>query len=163
MAALCFLGIDPGMTGAIAFYFPSAPELISVEDMPVAGGEVNAAELGERIAQMKPDAAVIELQGARPESGRSAMFKLGVSYGVALGAVSVIKTPFRTVSPGKWKAHFGLSSDKEVSRAWCIKRWPERAELFARKKDHNRAEAALLALYAAEVAFRSWGEPEERQ
>jgi hypothetical protein len=36
----------------------------------------------------------------------------------------------------------------EVSRARAIETWPAHAKLFARKRDHNRAEAALLGLYA---------------
>jgi hypothetical protein len=45
----------------------------------------------------------------------------------------------------------GLNSDGETSRARAIETWPARAELFARKRDHNRAEAALLGLYALKV------------
>lgn len=153
---LCFAGIDPGLTGAIAFYFPLAPHLVSVEDMPVANHSIDSATLGERIAQMKPNAAVIEMQGARPQTGKSAAFKIGAAYGCALGAMGVLKVPMAIISPQKWKAHFGLDSDKEKSRAYCINRWPERAELFSKKKDHNRAEAALMALYAAEVRFSRW-------
>jgi len=156
MAALCFLGIDPGMTGAVAFYFPQAPHLISVEDMPIADHVIDSATLGLRIAQLKPDAAVIELQGARPQTGKSAAFKIGTAFGCALGAIGALKVPVAIVSPQKWKKHYGLDADKEKSRAYCLNRWPEKAEFFNRKKDHNRAEAALLALYAAEVRFKSW-------
>ncbi len=31
-----------------------------------------------------------------------------------------------------------------------LRLWPARADLFARKRDHNRAEAALIARYGAE-------------
>jgi hypothetical protein len=50
------------------------------------------------------------------------------------------------VSPAKWKRALGLS-DAETSRAKAIETWPTQAGLFARKRDHNRAEAALLGLY----------------
>jgi hypothetical protein len=50
----CILGIDPGMSGAIAFYFPSYPERMAVEDMPVVAGEVDAATLAKRINVMAP-------------------------------------------------------------------------------------------------------------
>ena len=54
------------------------------------------------------------------------------------------------VSPGKWKKHFGLTSDKEKSRALAIATWPQ-SDHFRRKKDDGRAEAALTALYGARV------------
>jgi crossover junction endodeoxyribonuclease RuvC len=41
----------------------------------------------------------------------------------------------------------GLNSDGETSRARAIETWPAQAELFARKRDHSRAEAALLGMY----------------
>jgi hypothetical protein len=63
----CILGLDPGISGALAFYFPAHPELIAVEDAPVAGGEIDAATLARRIAQMAPTIAVI----AHPSCGKN--------------------------------------------------------------------------------------------
>ena len=37
-------------------------------------------------------------------------------------------------------------ASKDASRAEAIRRWPAQAELFARKKDDGRAEAALIAI-----------------
>jgi crossover junction endodeoxyribonuclease RuvC len=44
-----------------------------------------------------------------------------------------------------------LSSDKDTSRQLAMQRFPDYAEKFVRKKDDGRAEAALIALYGAEV------------
>ena len=66
----------------------------------------------------------------------------------ALGVVGALAIPVRHVSPAKWKRALGLNSDGETSRARAIETWPAQAELFARKRDHSRAEAALLGLYA---------------
>jgi hypothetical protein len=44
-AAPCILGIDPGISGAIAFFFPVAPDRVAAEDMPVVAGEVDCATL----------------------------------------------------------------------------------------------------------------------
>ena len=75
------------------------------------------------------------------------MFHFGQSYGTILGVIGALVIPVRRVSPAKWKKALGLNSDGETSRARAIETWPEQAHLFERKKDHNRAEAALLALY----------------
>jgi hypothetical protein len=37
----CVLGIDPDLSGAIAFYFPSTPDRVTAEDMPVVAGAVD--------------------------------------------------------------------------------------------------------------------------
>lgn len=146
----CILGIDPGLSGAIAFYFPSRPGMIGAEDMPIVAGEVNAAEMGRRIAQMRPDIAIVEKVGSMPGQGVASTFRFGTAYGVVLGVLGALAVPVHLVSPGKWKRHFGLSADKEESRARAIRQWPGSPH-FARKKDHGRAEAALLAKYGAEV------------
>jgi crossover junction endodeoxyribonuclease RuvC len=55
------------------------------------------------------------------------------------------------VKPQKWKKHFSLDKDKDKSRALANRRFPDNHQDFARKKDDGRAEAALIALYGAEV------------
>ena len=31
MTTICILGVDPGVTGAVAFYFPGHPERVAVD------------------------------------------------------------------------------------------------------------------------------------
>ncbi|MCQ4188856.1 RuvC family protein [Methylocystis suflitae] len=147
---VCILGVDPGLAGAVAFYFPAHPELIAVEDMPVVAGEIDAATLAARIRQMAPDFAIVERAAARPKQGVSSVFKFGSSYGAVLGVIGALAIPSQLVWPCKWKKRFGLGADKEKARALALRLWPARAELFERKRDHGRAEAALLARYGAE-------------
>jgi hypothetical protein len=156
MSTLCILAVDPGLTGALAFYFPGE-NAISAEDMPVVGKDVDAATLVARIAQMKPDVAIVELVASRPGQGVASVFKFGCGFGMVRGVVAASGVPLHLVSPSKWKRHFGLSSDKEQSRARALQFWPARAELFSRKRDHGRAEAALLARYAAERVYNGGG------
>jgi hypothetical protein len=146
----CIVGIDPGASGAISFYFPSRPDLIAVSDMPLVAGEVDAAELARAISQFSPTVAIIEQVGAMPKQGVSSTFKFGVAYGVVRGVVGALAIPSHLVTPGRWKKHFRLDSDKEKARALAIRLWPASAH-FSRKKDHGRAEAALLARFAAET------------
>jgi crossover junction endodeoxyribonuclease RuvC len=147
----CILGIDPGLSGALSFFFPGIPERVAVEDMPVAAGEVNAAGLADRIRRMRPDVAIIEGVGARPGQGVVSMFKFGASFGVICGVLAALEIPCHRISPTSWKKHFKLSTDKEQSRALALRLFPATAEHFSRKKDHGRAEAALIARYGSEV------------
>jgi len=146
----CVLGIDPGLTGAIAYYFPAHPNMISVEDLPVVDHCLDAATLAQRIEQMRPDLAIIESVGSRPGEGVASVFKFGDTCGAIRGVVAALKIPVHRVHSTKWKRHFRLSSDKEESRSRALELWPASAH-FSRKRDHNRAEAALLARYGAEV------------
>jgi hypothetical protein len=76
--ALCVMGIDPGLSGAIAWYFPDDPHLITAEDMPVVDKNIDPAALARRVKQMQPDVAIIELVGAMPKQGLSSTFKFGM-------------------------------------------------------------------------------------
>ncbi len=151
MMPRCILGVDPGCSGAIAFYFPEVPSRIGAEDMPTANGEIDAATLANKIAAMAPDLCFVEMVGAMPKQGVSSTFKFGRAFGTAIGVVGALKVPMILVTPQKWKRHFRLSSDKEASRAMALRLFPACAEHFQRKKDHGRAEAALLAKYGAET------------
>jgi hypothetical protein len=148
-ANLCFCGIDPGLSGAIAFFFPVAADRVAAEDMPIAGGEVDCATLAARIAQMAPSLAVVERVASMPKQGVASTFKFGASYGAVLGVLAALKIQTHLVSPAVWKRYFKLDSDKDKSRAKALRTFPKTPQHFARKKDHGRAEAALLALYAA--------------
>jgi Holliday junction resolvasome RuvABC endonuclease subunit len=155
----CIGAIDPGGSGAIAFLFTGFPNTIASEDMPTAAGDIDGATLADRMATMRPDMVIIERVGAMPKQGVSSTFKFGKAYGVAIGVVAALKIPVHFVTPGTWKKHFNLSADKEEARARALQLWPARAELFARKRDHNRAEAALIARYGAERIVNSGGAP----
>jgi hypothetical protein len=79
MIAPCILGIDPGLAGAIAFFFPVAADRVAAEDMPVVSGEVDAAMLAVRIIQMAPAFAVVERVASMPKQGVSSTFKFRAS------------------------------------------------------------------------------------
>jgi hypothetical protein len=153
-AEVCIAGFDPGVSGAHAYYFPSVPDRVAVEDMPVVAGEIDCATLARRIAQMGPAFAIVERASARPGQGVSSTFKFGQAYGAALGILAALEIPVRLVAPSVWKRHFKLDSDKEKSRSLALRTFSKTPQHFARRRDHSRAEAALLALYGAVAAER---------
>lgn len=150
----CILGIDPGASGAIAFYFPDRPDVITVEDVPTVDGQLDPITLARRIAQMSPTMAVVERAAARPGQGVVSMFKFGCAYGMALGVLGSRQIPIHLVTPATWKRAFHLSKDKEESRALALRLWPS-SDAFGRKKDHGRAEAALIARYGLQLLSKA--------
>ncbi len=143
----CVAGIDPGATGAVSFVFTAAPQIVTALDMPVADGRVCAPSLAAMFRQFSPDLVVIENVHAVRGNGVSSTWNFAVNHGVAIGVVGALQLPVRYVAPTKWKKYFGLAADKELSRARALETWPACADAFSRKKDHGRAESALIALY----------------
>ena len=146
----CFMGIDPGASGAVAFYFPEFPTKVSVVDFSLVDGEINCSALADLIKGHDPQMVVIEQVHSMPKQGVASTFKFGVAYGMARGVVASLMVPQVYVTPGKWKKFYGLTAEKEKSRELAIQTWPA-SDAFRRKKDHGRAEAALLALYGAKL------------
>lgn len=142
------IGVDPGsVSGALAFLLPGAA---SVCEMPTVNKQVDAAALARLVLAFEPDAAVIELVSARPGQGVSSMFKFGKAAGLAEGVLLGARVPIWTPPPALWKRYFRLNSDGERSRQLAIQRFPAVPGL-SRKKDHNAAEALLLALWLRET------------
>lgn len=158
----CICGIDPGLTGALAFYFPEAPDRCAVEDMPVAGGGIDAANLFRRLSQMLPDVIFVERQFFLPDKARATIAKTMEGYGIVKGVIAATGTPLHIVATGVWKKHHRLLQGKgteredrhEASRALALRLFPATAAHFARKMDHGRAEAALIARYGADTLVR---------
>jgi hypothetical protein len=141
------LGVDPGITGGVAFLYS---DHVFADDIPVVGGEVDVDTLVRRIREHAPRVAVIERAQAMPRQGVVSVFKYGTAFGALCAVTAICEIPTHLVSPRKWKTHFGLDANKEKSRALAIRLWPG-CGYFERKKDHGRSEAALLARYGAEV------------
>jgi crossover junction endodeoxyribonuclease RuvC len=54
------------------------------------------------------------------------------------------------VEPSAWKRFWKLpGKDKEAARQKALQLFPDVHEALARKRDHGRAESALIALYGA--------------
>jgi hypothetical protein len=152
-----YVGIDPGLTGAIAFL--GSPTLCdAVEDMPTyiaSAGVVKREVNGQALAMLLRSAGhpddllvVLERTAAMPGQGVASMFSMGVTRGVVLGVIGTIGARMREVSPVTWKRAYALiGQEKGASRRLAIQRFPQLAERLAREKDHNRAEALLLALW----------------
>lgn len=157
------IGMDPGMSGAIAVLSADG-DLLEVVDMPtfaivkrVAGKDrtknhINVHELGGLLRKYPGAFAIIEQVGAMPKDGAMQSFQFGFGTGALHGACGALAFEMDTVSPQRWKKHFGLiNGTKGASRQIATRRFPSHADLFKRVKDDGRAEAVLIALYHHET------------
>ena len=157
------IGIDPGQTGALAVLSGGGAYLDLVFDMPVTtrlsgkGKEVNAYLLADFLLEMKQQGteelkAVVERVHAMPGQGSTSMFNFGRSLGVIEGVLSGLNIPVQWVTPQAWKKKFGLiKKEKDAARALVLSMYPERSDLFSRKKDGGRADATLIGLYGGKT------------
>lgn len=153
-----YLGIDPGLSGALAFYSPVG-NLLSIFDMPTHEIAVNGKrkrqldlhELGRIVDTMAANLAIalVEQVNAMPKQGVTSSFNFGFNAGCTQMAVVALGVPLRLVTPQKWKKEMGLSSDKDASRREASRVLPKHADLWPLVKHDGRAEAALLAYYAS--------------
>ena len=77
------------------------------------------------------------------------MFRFGCSYGAVKMALAACGVPYTIITPVKWKPAVGVlkGADKEASRQRALQLFPDQAANLARKKDHARADAMLLAYF----------------
>lgn len=153
---MMILAIDPGsVSGAYAAINGRTGAVVACDDMPMVDKQVSAADWARVVRSLAPTQAVIELVGTMPKQGIASGFKFGVSVGLVRGVLAALHVPLFVVTPAKWKRFFALPGGKdkesgEKSRALALRYYPQIASL-ARKKDHNRAEALLLARYYLET------------
>jgi hypothetical protein len=85
-----------------------------------------------------------------PGQGSSSGFKFGRATGAIEATVMLCGVPVEIIEASAWKKYFHLhAGDKEGARQLALQRFPSAHALLARRKDHNKAEAMLIALFAS--------------
>jgi len=152
------LGIDPGaVSGGLAIVEindGAAPQLVDAISLPVIGVKakqrIDVLALRDWIQQHRPDCAYVERGQAMPRQGASSGFKFGRGCGAVEATIQLLEIPLTIIEASAWKRKFHLrGGDKESGRQLAIQLFPTSHTLFARKLDHGRAEAALIALAGA--------------
>ena len=164
-----YIGIDPGLNGAIAVLGPG--DELEIFDMPTLqidrGGKkkreldlpflrsIFCSQLG-MMCRLIPDYRHIFLEAANamPGQGVSSVFSFGKSYGSLLGMLAALEFPITTVHPAKWKRALSMAKGKDASRQRAAQLFPMNADDFRLVKYDGRAEAALIAFWGREKANR---------
>ncbi len=149
---LKILGVDPGIRGgcAVVLVNSSSAQLLDAIDLPVIGvgakERIDVIALREWVLSHQPAHALIERAQAMPKQGASSGFKYGRAVGAIEAVVAGCAVPLTIIEPPAWKKFHGLRGGKETSRQRALQLFPAAHALLARKKDHGRAEAALIAM-----------------
>jgi len=164
------IGIDPGLTGA-AVLVSRGDLILECCDLPSRprphSGKVakwlDAGALAKILRDwrysygLEHNAVCVVIEQPRPMPGMPSTTSASLfdTVGVIRGVVAALNIgTILHADPKTWKSAYNLAAGDKNASIECAKRlFPYYAELFARAKDHNRAEAALLAHWGrAEVA-----------
>lgn len=160
-----YIGIDPGLDGAIAFLRPKPTGGVSIEirDMPTVkierGGKERRdyypLEIWKMTCVREDSHAVIERpqsmprrsSGQRIAHGGMADFSLGQCLGIFRGLLTARGIAYTLVPPATWKREMRIGKGKDASIVRALEVFPQAAEWITLKKHHGRAEALLLAAW----------------
>lgn len=155
------MGIDPGFGGAIAVVDVDRNDLVDLIDMPLFQKPSAAREQGfmnhldiHKLSSLidlyapLTALAVIEEPGAMPNQGLGSTFRFGHTCGQIHGVLAGHYVPVAPVKPAVWKSALALNDVKADSIVRANMEFPKFKTLWAKKMHHDRAEAALLCVYA---------------
>jgi hypothetical protein len=159
------IAIDPGVSGALAVASVSKGgtlTLDAVHDLPVTfttksnntvRRRIDAVALHKLVRSIKADHAFVELVHASPGMGVGSAFTFGDTAGAIRTACAIAGVEPSTCQPTAWKRALAVPADKNaaIARATELLGADAAARHWPLKKHHNRAEAALLAVYGAHV------------
>ena len=154
------IGIDPGLSGAIAVMEDN--KVLNIFDIPVMSeGKKNKRQLNsallvnllkENINNNEEVAVVVEQVNAMPGQGVTSMFNFGQTFGAIKGVCAALELPIYFVRLSKWKKYFELiNSSKDSSRTKAIEMYPKLSNQLTKKKDVNKSDAILIARYFSET------------
>jgi crossover junction endodeoxyribonuclease RuvC len=154
------VGIDVGLDGALAFHRNGVWTLV---DMPTIGNgkgkrQINCAAICALLHEQLPiDHAFIEHAAAMPRQGVASMFSFGRTFGALEMALVAASIPHTIVTAQQWKKAAGIptGADKEAGRRRALQLFPDQSANLARKKDHARSDAMLLAFFGPSLRGRS--------
>ena len=150
------IGVDPGLKGAICMH--RGPDNIEVFDMPTIERIVNGKARNmvdpylfrDIIINAGPcNMVVLEKLSTRPGESPIAALSYGIGFGQMIGVLVALERPYTTVTPQEWTKVLRVGADKDLHRLVAMQNFPHAADLFKRKKDDGRADAALIAHWAS--------------
>jgi crossover junction endodeoxyribonuclease RuvC len=163
------VGIDPGLTGALAFI--GGPSGVVIEDIPTLAlpgdglvrRRVDGRALAEIVRHHCPpgEAVAVFCEAVGTMGGQNNAVQTQGSLLRSLGAIEAVfdmlRWPCVMVPPKTWQGFYALKGKKAENRAKgelplaIVKAralYPQALPRLQRIKDHNRSEALLIAHWA---------------
>lgn len=163
------IGIDPGLTGAIAIYTPKI-EVWYTALLPTIRVNKNKRRLDSRelsrmlkryaeVAECNLGSteylAIVEDVHSMPKQGVASSFNFGKTYGQIVGVLDALDIPAEYVTPQRWKKEVlvGTKRDKEAAINYVKQRFPH-LSLLASAKSKKDSDGIADAVCLAEFGRR---------
>lgn len=147
------IGIDPGLSGAVAVVNGNDGRTIIHRIPTIRLKTKREYDVPGMVAILKEFSpwvrhVILERAGAMPRQGVVSTFRTGLGFGIWLGIITTLGIPYTVVHPAIWKRAMmnGLPKHKNASIVRVMQLLPG-----AQAKDHNEADAILLALYGQRI------------
>jgi len=170
---MSIMGIDPGTKGGIGFIDDEGKP--HVYDIPIRtiqvmrknkktgkmqkanAKRVDSDKFGELVDRLDPDFILLEKVGVMSGQGISSSGAFMRAYGIAEGVAGGLGIDLMRITPRVWKSKYGLKREKgekkndfkDRSRLKAIELFPELSDQLKLKKDVDKAEALLIAMYGS--------------
>ena len=159
----CWIGIDPGLKGAIAVLMHSCgPEVadMPVEKVSASRKRINAGMLAAEICDLRDSYSValvaVEQLGVRPKNSALSSATTGAGWGMIIGVLAALRVPYVIVRPQEWQ---GLvlagqpGEKKNKALLYAENRWPN-VELSTPRDRvlDGRADALCIAESARRIS-----------
>ncbi len=163
---MIYIGIDPGLTGAVAVVTTIGE--VAIFDTPITKikqgktlkSDYLPYEMADILERYRDNGHVfiekvhampamsIGKDGKEKRQGVTSLFRFGEGYGLWLGIIAALHIPMTKVAPQTWKKSllFGMP-DKDSSRQRAQELWPKCVNELSRKKDIGRSDALLIATW----------------
>lgn len=157
------IGIDPGLSGAIAWMDLGANK-IEIVDMPIL--ELKSGKKKKKVYDLHKTVSIlekfkdnkinpcvgIEKVHSMPKQGVASSFSFGEGFGMLQGIVATLKYSLTLITPQSWKKELlkGQKKEKDASVYRAKQLFPQIADKLTTergRKLHDRADAILIAEY----------------
>jgi hypothetical protein len=159
-----FIGVDPGSTGALAFLGvkDGLIEQASIIDYADPNVKDYLRRVSDRAAfGLSSIQGIVEQVGMRPGQDVARQTKYVIHHGIVQGWLQMLSINYTIAHPRTWQAFIYKALDAGRSafnysdikqRALAVARatyagFPDILSALARAKDHNRADALMIAHY----------------
>lgn len=149
----CWIGIDPGLTGAMAVI--TSDDVVNTVMSPLAGKTLDLAKVRDLLkvwSNASSTKIVIEKVHSMPGQGVASTFTFGKAAGQVEGVVAGLGLSYQLVAPQTWKKVILADTEKDKLAAidYCRRIYPN-VDLLptprSKKPNPNMADALCIATY----------------
>ena len=155
------VGIDPGVQPALAFKDTDNARIELFDDTArkIKRGKKEFTEpdvpvVAERLRTWRPDIVALEHVQAISGQGLTSTASFMRAFGLLEGILIGLGLSYELVRPQRWQRDLRVKAGPDAARAKALQFYPSLTDQLSRKKDHNRAAALLIMLWAERTLLR---------